>query len=338
MKKLYLEGLIEKDLQDAVVVMGKFNALHIGHNKLITEGRKEATKLGKPLCVLTFNPGPDEFFSEGYAENEKAIMLANFEQRSKLFEKMDVDAVVFIKFDLPFSKLSPEEFVKDYLADKMKISHLLTGDDFRFAHKRMGTVQDMKDLSGKYGFEYSALEQVLDEEKAERSSSTTIRTLLLTGNVKKAGKLLGRKFAIAGTVQEGHKLAGPVLGYPTANIDTGSYAPMKNGAYYCLVEIDGAIHDAACNYGVKPTLETNETKPLLEVHILNYNGNLYGKEISVEFCEFIREEMKFEDPNKFDKLRAQIEKDIEWVNKYKESMTKEKYTGTTTKLEGVLER
>jgi riboflavin kinase/FMN adenylyltransferase len=218
---------------------------------------------------------------------------------------MGVDAVFVVKFDMQLASLKPSEFV-DLFIKSLGVKHVTAGFDYSFGSKGAGTMEDMKELSAGV-YETTIVGKVTDN--ADKISSTRIRKLLSEGNVEEASLLLGRNFRTIGTVVGGEK-KGRQLGFPTANVSPseGSILP-ENGVYAVRFIVDGTSMNGVCNVGVKPTFNNPDIKsPMVEVHILDYDGNLYDKEVAVEWVKHIRAEKKFES---IDALTSQIEKDKE---------------------------
>jgi riboflavin kinase / FMN adenylyltransferase len=284
------------------LAIGFFDGLHKGHQTVITKAIQKAKELSICSAVMTFNPHPSHVLGGG--EN-KIGYITPFEEKKRLLESMGVDAVFVVKFDMQLASLKPSEFV-DLFIKSLGVKHVTAGFDYSFGSKGAGTMEDMKKLSaGEY--ETTIVGKVTDN--ADKISSTRIRKLLSEGNVEEASLLLGRNFRTIGTVVGGEK-KGRQLGFPTANVSPseGSILP-ENGVYAVRFIVDGMSMNGVCNVGVKPTFNNPDIKsPMVEVHIIDYDGNLYDKEVAVEWVKHIRAEKKFES---IDALISQIERDKE---------------------------
>jgi riboflavin kinase / FMN adenylyltransferase len=284
------------------LAIGFFDGLHKGHQTVIKKAIDKAKELSIRSAVMTFNPHPSHVLGGG--EN-KIGYITPFEEKKRLLESMGVDAVFVVKFDMQLASLKPSEFV-DLFIKSLGVKHVTAGFDYSFGSKGAGTMEDMKKLSaGEY--ETTIVGKVTDN--ADKISSTRIRKLLSEGNVEEASLLLGRNFRTIGTVVGGEK-KGRQLGFPTANVSPseGSILP-ENGVYAVRFIVDGMLMNGVCNVGVKPTFSNPDIKsPMVEVHIIDYDGNLYDKEVAVEWVKHIRAEKKFES---IDALISQIERDKE---------------------------
>jgi riboflavin kinase/FMN adenylyltransferase len=220
---------------------------------------------------------------------------------------MGIDYTAYAKFNEQFSLISAPDFVKQILVDKLKVFYVFTGEDFRFGNKSKGQGDSklLGELAKKYGFGYSAIEKIVDEN-GERYSSTRARIAIRNGDVAGAANIMGRNFVISGTVKRGSAKGRDILGVATANIGLDSFVIPRFGVYCCKVRIRDEKYDAIANIGIRPTMG-NDTAPQLEAHIFDFDKDIYGKLISVELISFIREEKKF---GSVDELKAQIEKDI----------------------------
>ncbi|QUW24088.1 bifunctional riboflavin kinase/FAD synthetase [Sporosarcina sp. Marseille-Q4063] len=284
------------------LAIGFFDGLHKGHQTVITKAIEKAKELSIRSAVMTFNPHPSHVLGGG---KNKIGYITPFEEKKRLLENMGVDAVFVVKFDMQLASLKPNEFV-DLFIKSLGVKHVTAGFDYSFGSKGAGKMEDMKKLSDGV-YETTIVGKVTDN--ADKISSTRIRKLLSEGNVEDASLLLGRNFRLIGTVVGGEK-KGRQLGFPTANVlpSEGSILP-ENGVYAVRFIVDGTSMNGVCNVGVKPTFNNPEVKsPMVEVHILDYDGDLYGKEVAVEWVKHIRQEKKFES---IDSLISQIEKDKE---------------------------
>lgn len=284
------------------LAIGFFDGLHKGHFEVINQAKKTAEEKGLRLAVMTFDPHPSHLFGDG--ENKVGYITA-FEEKSRLLALMGVDTLFVVKFDYPLASLTPAEFVEHFIK-KMGIKHITAGFDFTFGRKGAGTMDDMTTLAdGEY--ETTVVGKVSDS--ADKISSTRIRELLSNGQVKDAALLLGRKFRTTGTVVHGEK-KGRELGFPTANVypAEGSLLP-ANGVYAVRFLVEDQTYNGVCNVGLKPTFNNPEIKAaLVEVHVLDFDGDLYDEKVAVDWIAHIRDEKKFAS---LEELGTQIGKDKE---------------------------
>jgi riboflavin kinase / FMN adenylyltransferase len=298
----YPENMTIDSDEEYSLAIGFFDGLHKGHQTVITKAIQKAKELSIRSAVMTFNPHPSHVLGGG--EN-KIGYITPFEEKKRILESMGVDAIFVVKFDMQLASLKPSEFV-DLFIKSLGVKHVTAGFDYSFGSKGAGTMEDMKKLSAGV-YETTIVGKVTDN--ADKISSTRIRKLLSEGNVEEASLLLGRNFRTIGTVVGGEK-KGRQLGFPTANVSPseGSILP-ENGVYAVRFLVDGTSMNGVCNVGVKPTFNNPDIKsPMVEVHILDYDGDLYDKEVAVEWVKHIRAEKKFES---IDALKSQIERDKE---------------------------
>lgn len=290
---------IENDNQYSLAI-GFFDGLHKGHQTVIGQAIEKAKALGIRSAVMTFDPHPSHILGGG---KNKIGYITPFEEKKRLLRSMGVDTVFVVKFDKPLAALQPAMFI-DIFIKKLGVKHVTAGFDYTFGSKGAGTMEEMANLAdGAYGT--TVVGKVTDED--DKISSTRIRELLSQGNVKDAALLLGRDFRTIGTVIDGEK-NGRKLGFPTANVGPPESSILPaNGVYAVHFLVDGLSYDGVCNVGVKPTFNNPDVKgPMVEVHILDFDGDLYGKEVAVDWIEHIREEKKFDS---LDALIAQIGQD-----------------------------
>ncbi|MEH6402230.1 MAG: bifunctional riboflavin kinase/FAD synthetase [Sneathiella sp.] len=294
---------VPAECRGLVLAIGNFDGVHRGHQSVISHAQEEAKSRNVPAGVLTFEPHSREFF----APNAPAFRLSDLETKAAHLNWLSVDVMAALRFDLSFSQKSAEEFVKDVLVDGFHVSHVVVGYDFIFGHKRQGTTVILAELAKKYGFGLTVVEPVGVDTLIY--SSTAIRECLSDGAPKRAAKLLGHWWEVEGRVIEGDK-RGRTIGFPTANIPITHYQPPKLGVYAVRVGLhenhSTTWVDAVANYGNRPTFDKKDV--LLEVHLLDFDGDLYSQKIRVAFVDFIREEKKF---SGIDELEAQIHKDVE---------------------------
>ncbi len=272
------------------LAIGNFDGMHLGHQALLQANIRTASSLGKMPAVLTFEPHPREFFTPHNAQ----ARLTTLREKLELFDAAGIEKVFICAFNKRFAAISADAFL-NILRDQLNANTILVGNDFKFGAKRLGDINSFKAA----GFDLIALQQV--DLDGSRVSSTRVRNALAAGDLTLTEKLLGRHYSISGKVVHGAK-RGRELGFPTANIHMRHERPALTGVY--AVKLDGL--PAVANLGVRPTI-AGVPKLLLETHVLDFNGDLYGQHVHVEFLHKIREEQKF---GSLDALKAQIAQDI----------------------------
>jgi len=258
--------------------------------------------LGLPSVVMTFEPQPQEFFS---GERAPARLMRLREKVDALLE-FGVDQVLCLQFNRALRNLTASEFVRSVLVNGLGTQHLIVGDDFRFGCDRSGDFKMLSEMGATCDF--TVQDTATLEIDGERVSSTLVRQNLEQGNFDRASQLLGKPFSITGRVVYGQQL-GRELGFPTANVQLNRYSAPLSGVYAVLVDIDGTVYRGAANVGVRPTVG-DLLKPILEVHLLDFKGDLYGRRIEVEFVTKIRNEEKF---ISLDKLIESIQRDVKQI-------------------------
>ncbi|HKL47026.1 MAG TPA: bifunctional riboflavin kinase/FAD synthetase [Candidatus Izemoplasmatales bacterium] len=272
-------------------VLGFFDGLHIAHQALIKKGMDLKKKTGKKLLVFTFDQSIGK-----YLRNQPFYHLTSIEDKKNLLERYAVDVLYVFKVSKEFISLSPDAFVKQYLID---LAHVVVGFDFSYGFRSVGRVNDLKTYQS---FKTHVMEELTYQD--EKIGSTKIREYLDQGEMDLATFLLGRHYQIRGEVIHGRGV-GKVLGFPTANIDFTNYYLPKRGVYLTKVILDSDIHYGVTNVGKKPTFKDQSIS--LETYIFDLNKDLYGRIITIEFLEFMRDEIKYS--NK-EALIKQIEKDV----------------------------
>lgn len=272
-----------------IVTIGTFDGVHIGHKKILENIITNARESNLESVVLTFFPHPRTVLQEGTEMKQ----LNTIEEKINLLEKIGVDNLVIHPFDKDFSRLTAEEFVKKVLVDQFNAAKIIIGYDHRFGRNRTADINDLIEFGEKYDF---AVEQISVEEINDVSvSSTKIRTALQQGNVTLANSFLDYNYSLAGIVVKGKQL-GRTIGFATANIQVKENYKLipKDGVYVVLCEFDSTNYFGMMNIGVNPTTDTDADKQKIEVHLLNFTGEIYGKVIMVSFLTRIRDEQKFE--------------------------------------------
>ena len=298
MQRLDGGSVVPAALRAGIVALGNFDGFHLGHQAVVGRAVERARAEGRPALVATFDPHPVRHFRPDTAP----FRLTTLDQRERLFAEAGADAMIVFQFDTALAALSAVEFVGDRLLDTIGISGVVTGEDFTFGKAKSGTVAVLADLGRKNGFSVDTVGPVMLD--GEPVSSSRIRALLEAGDPRGAARLLTRPFAVAGTVQHGDKL-GRTIGYPTANLDMGSYLRPAYGIYAVRGRLpDGRVLDGAANLGIRPSFDP--PKELLEPFFFDFSENLYGQAIEVALIEYLRPEAKFDT---LDALTAQMEQD-----------------------------
>jgi len=281
-----------------VATIGNFDGVHLGHQMILSGVREKAQQLGLPSVVIVFEPQPREFFSPESAPPR----LTRFGEKLRLLEAEGVDRVLCLSFNERLRSLSAEAFIDELLLKGLGVKHFVVGDDFRFGCDRRGDYALLKAAGESHGFTVADTPTLILED--ERVSSSRVRETLIANNLSLAARLLGRRYRVTGRVQHGQKV-GRELGFPTANVRMHKYACPMRGVYTVRAHLAGKAYNAICNVGSRPTL--NGVRPVLEVHLLDFSGQLYGELLSVEFLHPMRAEQRFDG---LDALREQIAKDI----------------------------
>ncbi|VVM70319.1 MULTISPECIES: bifunctional riboflavin kinase/FAD synthetase [Pseudomonas] len=282
-----------------VATIGNFDGVHRGHQAILARLRERARELGLPTCVVIFEPQPREYF----APETAPARLARLRDKVQLLAAEGIDLVLCLAFNQRLSQLSADEFVKTIVVDGLGVRHLEVGDDFRFGCDRAGDFDFLVEAGKKYGFTVEAANTVVQD--GLRVSSTKVRTALANADFALAAHLLGRPYTITGRVLHGQKLARQ-LGTPTANIQLKRRRIPLSGVYLTSAEIDGKRWPGVANIGVRPTV-AGDGRPHLEIHLLDFAGDLYGRRLTVEFHQKLREEQRFAS---LEALKSAIDADI----------------------------
>lgn len=304
MKLINTLDTIPPEAQGSVLVIGNFDGLHLGHQAVIGVAGRIAREHHLKLAVLTFDPHPRRFFKP----EENSLSLTPFAVRQRLLAILNVDYLFAQNFTKAFSLKPASQFIQEVLVDRLKAKHIVVGDQFQFGADRTGNITTLRSKADELGFQVTPARPSRDQG-GNLYSSTRVRDYLSQGDVANARRILGRPWEVSGKVLRGEQKAGG-FGYPTANLSLGDYFRPLYGVYAVRVGVgEGAYtewHDGVANFGVRPTLD-GKTE-LLEPHIFNFKGDLYGQDIRVQFIEFIRKEEFF---GKISQLRDQIGQDAE---------------------------
>jgi len=283
----------------SVVCIGAFDGLHLGHRALVRHAVARARDLALPAVALSFEPLPREFFSRDLPPPRLTLARGKYQG----LRDLGADSVGLLRFDARLSAMSAEEFVRKLLIGRLGAREVWIGPDFRFGHRRGGDLPLLKRMGAELGFSAGEIEPVLLQ--GERVSSTRIRETLLAGDFTDAARLLGRAYSIGGRVVRGKQL-GRTLGFPTANLRFPK-VPALSGIYATWVHgVGGRPHASVSSFGTRPTVDGIE--PLLEAHLFDFDGDLYGRHIEVEFVAKLRDELKFPD---LPSLTEQMQRDAE---------------------------
>jgi riboflavin kinase/FMN adenylyltransferase len=300
MVKFYKNFDIKKNHKASIILIGNFDGVHLGHQKLFKLAQSYKKKYNLKIGVINFDPMPKMFFNKSL----KNFRLSNINQKLNFLNNLDVDFIITKKFDKIFSKTKSINFIKNTISQKLNARFIFVSNNFRFGNKREGDVNFLIQNEDKFNYKVIKPKPFLMNKKIV--SSSLIRSFLEKGFLEKANKLLSRKWSIEGIVQKGRQV-GKKIGFPTCNIDIKDYVLAKPGVYAVNVmrKNNPKSLKGIANLGYRPTF--NQKKILLEVHLFNFSGNLYYKHISVEFLKFIRKEKKFKNINE---LRSQIKIDL----------------------------
>ncbi|MBU2097931.1 MAG: bifunctional riboflavin kinase/FAD synthetase [Gammaproteobacteria bacterium] len=298
--------------------IGKFDGVHLGHQLIVRQLRSRSVALDVPSVVIVIEPHPEEFFAAN--ARDCPPRLSEAPEKVELLSALGVDYVYLMRFDAKLSSLTPQAYIEQMLLAGLNIKSLIIGNDFRFGCKRSGDFSLLQTYGAAHGFE------VLQSESCfyagTRVSSTYVRECLSRADFATVAALLGRDYSIAGTVVKGRQL-GRNLGYPTCNLALNRQNIPLHGVYACkalITTVDGTQVEArgAANIGYRPTVIEHQQEAWLEVHLLDFNQDIYGAKMSVVFCHHIRNEQKFES---LQALTDQIARDVQQVRMFFDSQT-----------------
>jgi len=291
---------IPQEFKDAYVTIGNFDGVHLGHIPILKKIIEEAHGENRKALVITFDPHPKKVL---HPDIKPFYLITTLEEKIQLLEDVGIDGVILIPFSLEFSKISAEAFVNQILWYTLRIRKIFVGHDYSFGKNKVGNATFLANKGKKFGFEVEVFSAVKFGD--ETISSTRLRYAILNGNVKMAMRLLGRPYDVSGTVIPG-KHRGTALGIPTANINPEKELIPTEGVYAVIVQLADNRYKGVLNIGLNPTFSDNERS--IEVYILDFSENIYGKRVKVFFIDRIRDEVKFDTP---EQLVGQIKKDIE---------------------------
>ncbi len=298
---------LRRTLKNPVVTLGNFDGVHLGHQRIFKRVREEASRLRGEAVVITFEPHPLKVLAP-----EKFLpLLTPFRKKMMLIEKSGIKTVLCIEFSRAFSEISPSEFIRSILVEKVKVRKVIIGYNYHFGKGQEGNARTLEDAGRALGFDVGVVEPLKVGDTVV--SSSKIRDFIRKGEVEEASRLLGRDYPIIGKVVRGARRGG-TLGFPTANLEISDELYPKTGVYAVEVTWHEQHFNALANVGLNPTFSPDQTrsgKPIsLEVYILNFSQDIYGDEIQVAFRRRIRDEVRFDSAAS---LVDQIQKDIQWA-------------------------
>jgi len=295
---------LSRRLVNPVVTLGNFDGIHLGHQKIFERVKAEASSMGVESVVITFEPHPLKILSP----QSCLTLLTPFRRKILLIEQSGMDVLLCIEFTKTFSEMSPPDFVKNILVEKVGAQKVIVGFNYHFGKNKKGNPQILKQIGSLFNLQVEIIDSLIIE--GTTVSSSKIRELIKNGQVEKASKLLGRHYSILGKVIEGAK-RGHLLGFPTANLEISEELTPLPGVYAVEVLWKRQSFKGVANVGWNPTFQTEgEGKISSEVYILDFNEDIYGEEIQIDFVRRIRDEARFDS---IAQLITQIQKDIEWA-------------------------
>ncbi len=301
--KIYNNANLIRKHHKAVLAIGNFDGIHLGHQKVITDVKKKAKKNKLPCGIMTFEPVPLMFFDK----RKKNHRINSLEQKIYQFKKLKLDFLIIIKFDKTFSKLTAEKFIKQIIYKKTRCKYLYVSENFKFGYKRKGSIKTLKKFEKKFNYKNLVTQPYKNKNKI--ISSTLIRKKIRNGKIIETNKLLNRNWSVEGKVIKGRKM-GRKIGFPTCNLRMGSYVIPRLGVYSVKVKTRDFHKYGVANIGYRPTF--NGQTLLLETNIFGIKKNLYNKVINVNFIKFLRKEKKFKN---LEYLKKQIKIDIKRAKK-----------------------
>jgi riboflavin kinase / FMN adenylyltransferase len=294
---------IEMPVHNAVVAIGNFDGVHIGHQALLQTVVEKAHTIGGTAVALTFDPHPMRVISA----NEQPPLITLKEQKAELIERTGIDVLLQIPFTPEFASISARSFVEELLIRRVGMKVLVVGNDYTFGRNREGNIGLLKQWAPELDFEVIVVGWIQAANgDNQRISSTRVRELVMEGRMEDAKKLLGRHYQIRGIVATGRNRGGRLLGFPTANLNLQDELSPKEGIYAVTVEHGAELYQGVANIGYSPTFDDNVFT--VEVHLLDFKKNIYGETIRVNFIQRLRDEIKFQS---IDALATQIHLDIE---------------------------
>lgn len=290
---------LRENHRGCVLTIGNFDGMHRGHQALVERTLEESRRTGLPATALTFEPTPREYFGPADAPPR----VHTFRTKIAALAASGVHRTVIVRFSREVATMSADEFVDELLVKRLGVASLVVGHDFGYGRHRAGTEQTLRAAAAHHGFDFHVLDKVC--VGGERCSSTALRQALAVPDLARAARLLGRPYTVLGRVRRGLQL-GRKLGMPTANIDLFRPLALRQGVYAVRCRVDGRSWDGVASLGIRPTLGL--TRCLLEAHLFGQPGDLYGRELEVEFCAWLRPELKFDS---LDELSVRMQQDAD---------------------------
>ena len=303
--KIFQDLTAINSIPNPVLTIGTFDGVHIGHQKILQQVKKEAEKIGGESVLFTFFPHPRMVL---YPESHGLKLLQTQEEKMAKLARVGVENCIVYPFTFDFSRLSAIEFVRDILVNKLQIKKLVIGYDHQFGKNREGNIEFLKEICEVYGFE--VIEIPAQDIDAVNVSSTKIRKAILNGDIARANEYLGERFELTGTIVHGQAI-GKTIGFPTANIQVNSELKLipGNGVYAVAVSLNDSDYIGMLNIGNRPTVNDSADRTI-EVHILDFSGEIYAEEITVKFIDKLRDEKQFKD---LQELQNQLKEDEKFI-------------------------
>jgi riboflavin kinase / FMN adenylyltransferase len=292
---------IKEPFKSAVITIGNFDGVHIGHQALFHEVIEIADSMDGTAIAMTFEPHPIRVITR----NGHPPLITMYEQKAELIERAGIDVLICIPFTLEFAALSARQFVEDILIKRIGMKVIVVGQDYTFGNRREGNVGLLKRYAEEMDFKVIVADWIQSSVESDRISSTAIRDLVMDGRVDRAARMLGRNYQIRGTVAHGRDRGGRLLGIPTANLNLNDELCPKAGVYAVIVNYDGKSYPGVANIGYSPTFDDHIFT--VEAHLLDFKKDIYGERIMVNFIQRLRDEIKFDG---IPELVRQIEQDV----------------------------
>lgn len=282
--------------EPSAVAIGNFDGVHLGHQTLLQSLKEKSSARNLTSVVCTFVPLPEQFFAQ------PIIQLINFRTKARLLARYSVDKIIIIHFCRAFSHMSAQQFIQRFLIKQLRAVYIITGKDFQFGYDRQGTVKDLQQARQKRYFDHEIMEDYTYQE--QRISSSLIRQLLSQHLLNQAAIYLGEPYTLYARIIKGQGIGAAKLNTPTANLNFKDFVPCIRGVFACRAFLDDKIYPAVTNLGTRPTI--NGSRFAAETHLLNFNQNIHGKELRLQFIKHLREEKKFDS---LEHLAKQIQQD-----------------------------
>ena len=292
--------------ENLCITIGNFDGLHIGHQFVINKLIEEAKKSNLQSAVMSFTPHPREFFSQ----SKKVFNINTKNEKLNILKSIGIDIYIDFDFNDELANLLAKDFIKKIIIEKLNVEKIIIGSDFKFGKNRTGNLETLRELSKSFKFNLVVIDILSTKETKNKFSSSHIRNMIIEGNFIEVSQMLGRNWSLTGKIIRGDQKARKI-NFPTANLKPIDKILPKKGVYCVKASIDSKTYKAIANFGYRPTVNGSEL--LLEAHLFEFNEDIYGKELTVEFLTFIRSEQKFDN---FEELTKQIQKDIKTAKNY----------------------